>query len=218
MTRSDSPKRFAYADPPYIGQAKRLYGGHKDYGGEVDHAELIERLSSEFDCWALSASVKSLRELIPLCPTSILVLSWIKPIAPPMGDNRHYSWEPVITWGTRRPAGPTRMHVVASPPQFTFRERPPEHVIGEKPPEFCRWLFQACGLTPDDEMVDLFPGSGAVGRAWESYCSDPSVEREKPMAKWLGGSEVKAHRPSLGELEAAGYRLTKAGYPAMEDT
>lgn len=32
MTHSDSSKRFAYADPPYIGQAKRLYGHHEDYG------------------------------------------------------------------------------------------------------------------------------------------------------------------------------------------
>jgi hypothetical protein len=43
-----TPIRFAYADPPYIGQSKRLYGDHPDYAGEVDHAELIDRLMAEF--------------------------------------------------------------------------------------------------------------------------------------------------------------------------
>jgi hypothetical protein len=27
--------RFAYADPPYPGQSKRLYGEHADYAGHV---------------------------------------------------------------------------------------------------------------------------------------------------------------------------------------
>ena len=40
------PSRVAarYADPPYPGKAW-LYRGHPDYGGEVDHAALIGRLS-----------------------------------------------------------------------------------------------------------------------------------------------------------------------------
>jgi len=25
------------------------------------------------------------------------------------------------------------------------------------------------GMRPDDELVDLFPGTGAVTRAWEEY-------------------------------------------------
>jgi len=35
---------MAYADPPYPGQAKRHYGDHPDYAGEVDLGALIERL------------------------------------------------------------------------------------------------------------------------------------------------------------------------------
>jgi len=38
------PLRLAYADPPYPGKAW-LYRDHPDYGGEVDHAALIERLA-----------------------------------------------------------------------------------------------------------------------------------------------------------------------------
>lgn len=166
--------RFAYADPPYIGQAKRHYGGHKDYAGEVDHRKLIDRLCDEFpDGWALSLSIKSLQAILPMCPEDVLTLAWVKPIAPPMGDNRHYSWEPVILRGGRKPQRAVKSHLTLSPPQFTFRERPPEHVIGEKPEGFCHWVFEAAGLLPEDDLHDLFPGSGAVGRAWKTYAEGP---------------------------------------------
>lgn len=36
---------MTYADPPYPGKA-HLYRGHRDHAGEVDHAELIRRLST----------------------------------------------------------------------------------------------------------------------------------------------------------------------------
>jgi hypothetical protein len=38
--------RIGYADPPYIGCA-HLYKDHADFSGEVDHAELVDRLESE---------------------------------------------------------------------------------------------------------------------------------------------------------------------------
>lgn len=47
--------KIGYADPPYIGCA-HLYKDHVDFGGEVDHAELIERLQSEYDGWVLHAA------------------------------------------------------------------------------------------------------------------------------------------------------------------
>lgn len=161
--------KFAYADPPYIGQAKRLYGRHKDYAGEVDHGELIERMERDYGGWALSLSVKSLPTILALCPPDVLTLAWVKPVQPPMGDGRMYSWEPVILHGGRKPSLPTRMSLVCNQPQYTFRPKPPGHVIGQKPEEFCHWVFRCAGLGPDDELCDLFPGSGAVGRAWDSF-------------------------------------------------
>jgi hypothetical protein len=39
-----------------------------------------------------------------------------------------------------------------------------------KPEQFCFWLFNdLLGVRDDDELVDLFPGSGAVGRARDSW-------------------------------------------------
>ena len=166
---------FAYADPPYVGQAKRHYGSHPDFGGEVDHAELIGRLVT-YDGWALSLSVKSLPAILKLCPDDVLVLGWFKPIAPPLGDHRRYNWEPVILSPVRRYGpGYVPMATIASPPQFTFREKPESHVIGEKPEEFGHWVFAAAGLTKDDELYDLYPGSGAITRAWATYRPGPTV-------------------------------------------
>lgn len=168
--------RFAYADPPYIGQAKKHYGKHADFGGEVDHAELIERMCDEFDGWALSLSMKSLPQIARLCPLDVVTLAWFKPIAPPLGDHRRYNWEPVLLRSVRRYGhGYVPTAVVASPPQFTFREKPETHVIGEKPEAFCHWVFASAGLTRGDVLVDLFPGSGAVGRAWATYNPGPTV-------------------------------------------
>ena len=158
---------FAFADPPYIGQSHQ-YRDHPDYDGEVDHPALIARLS-EFDGWALCLSARSLPVIAKMVPDDVLVLSWVKPIAPPMGDHYQYSWEPVIVSPVRRPETYVKTHLVLSPPQFTFRPKPPGHVIGEKPEGFCHWVFDAAGLRIGDEMHDLFPGSGAVGHAWGTY-------------------------------------------------
>jgi hypothetical protein len=167
--------RFAYADPPYLGCAHRHYRDHPDYGGEVDHAELISHLEG-YDGWALSLSVKSLPAILALCPPAVLVHAWFKPIAPPLGDHRRYNWEPVIIKPVRRYGpGYVPTALIESPPQFTFRAKPAAHVIGEKPEAFARWVFAAAGLTADDQMHDLFPGSGAIGRAWDSYRSGPTI-------------------------------------------
>jgi hypothetical protein len=168
--------RFAYADPPYIGQAARHYGDHPDYAGEVDHFDLLRKLQAEYDGWALSLSVKSLPRVLYWCPNDVTVLAWFKPIAPPLGDHRRYNWEPVIL-RPLRPYGPgyVPLALIASPPQFTFRPRPEGHVIGEKPEAFAHWLFAAAGLTREDMLIDLFPGSGAITGAWETYQPGPTV-------------------------------------------
>jgi hypothetical protein len=183
------PAVFAYADPPYLNQAKRHYGAHPDFAGEVDHAALIKRLST-YAGWALSLSMKSLPEIIRLCPADVTVLAWFKPIAPPLGDHRRYNWEPVILSPVRRYGpGYVPTAIIESPPQFTFREKPASHVIGEKPERFAHWVFAAAGLTSDDKVDDLFPGSGAITRAWATYQPGATVgdgygaaRRESPDA------------------------------------
>ena len=45
----------------------------------------------------------------------------------------------------------------------------PGRVIGTKPAAVCRWVFGLLGAGPGDSLDDLFPGSGAVSRAWAAY-------------------------------------------------
>ena len=154
--------RFAYADPPYLGQARKHYGPE---AREVNHPLLITHLQ-EFDGWALSLSAPSLRTILPLCPDEARVCAWVKPFAAfKKNVTQAYAWEPVIVKPVRRrPVDePTVRDWVSTP--ITLRRG----VSGAKPEAFCRWLFEFAGLTADDELVDLFPGSGAVTDAWDKW-------------------------------------------------
>ena len=157
--------KCAYADPPYPGMAHR-------YGcAEVNHEWLIRDLCECYpDGWALSTGAQQLQEVLRLCPSDIRLGSWVKPWAAwKPGVRVAYAWEPVIWRGGR-----TRSNRV----EDTIRDyticniRQPSEgkfYFGAKPEAFCWWVFDLLGLTPADELVDLFYGSGAVTRAWERY-------------------------------------------------
>lgn len=156
--------RFAYADPPYIGQARKHYGPEAK---EVNHPLLIAHLE-EFDGWALSLSAPTLRTILPMCPDDVRVCAWVKPFAAfKRNVTQAYAWEPVLVKPVRRRSveNPTIRDWVSVP--ITLQRG----VSGAKPEAFCRWLFEFAGLTADDEFTDIFPGSGAVGRAWDSWSS-----------------------------------------------
>lgn len=85
----------AYADPPYIGQAKRHYS-HDPNCAEVDHEQLIALLEMH-DGWALSCSSPSLQQILAMCPKDVRVGAWVKPFcAFKVNVNPAYAWEPVI--------------------------------------------------------------------------------------------------------------------------
>lgn len=174
--------RFAYADPPYPGQAKRLYGEHADYAGEVNHQDLVGRLVSEYpDGWALSTGAKWLREVLLLCPDDVRVLSWVKTDAPPFTLRVQYTWEPVILYGGRAYEGGPRTvrDSLVAPSAGAMgagvHRDGPGHVIGRKPPRFCRWVFEVLGAESGDTLDDLYPGSGAVGREWSKFAAAPTL-------------------------------------------
>jgi hypothetical protein len=161
------PIKVCYADPPYIGQAKRHYG---QFGGsEVDHNELITNLIRDYpDGWALSLSSPTLRQILKMIPdeVDVRVMAWVKPFASfKPGVNPAYAWEPVIVCGGRqlgRDVPTVRDWVSAN---ITLQRGMP----GAKPDDFCYWLFEVLGLRAGDEFVDMFPGSGAVTRCWHQY-------------------------------------------------
>ena len=174
--------RLAYADPPYVGQSRKHYAGHEDYAGEVDHRALLERLAGEYDGWALSCSSSSLQQLLPLAPEGVRVLAWCKPFAVyKRGVGLAYAWEPVLLWPARRRDGP---EVVGGTPvvqdwlscPITMRRG----LVGVKPAAVLHWLFECLGAERSDTLDDLYPGSGAAGRAWERWCATPPLPSPNP--------------------------------------
>jgi hypothetical protein len=159
---------FAYADPPYFGQGRKLYG-HPEWDTLAAHKDLIEGLSF-FQGWALSASSVSLPMLLPLCPTGVRVCAWVKTFCafkPNVG--LAYSWEPVIVFGGRRIGRdkPTVRDWLGEP--ITLKKG----LTGAKPPRFCRWVFSVLNATEaEDTLFDMFPGTGIVGREWLDWRSE----------------------------------------------
>ncbi len=167
--------KLGYADPPYPGCAY-LYKDHPDFAGEVDHRALVAQMQSEFDGWILHTHIGGLRmmEREHILPRDgIRIGQWFKPFAAfksnvPVG----YAYEPVIIKAARKPVVSKRItplrdwiETPAVRHNITFQKGLP----GAKPEAVCHWAFECMGAHPKDELVDLFPGTGAVTRAWKTW-------------------------------------------------
>lgn len=162
--------RFAYADPPYLGLAAKFYGHlHPEaaaYDDPETHRALIERMTAEYDGWAMSLHSPSLREILPMCPKEARVMAWVKPFASfKPGVGVAYAWEPIIVWGGRR----------RTRDQRTVRDWIAENITlkrgftGAKPTAVVRWLLEVLNAQEGDDIEDLFPGSGAVTNALDGW-------------------------------------------------
>lgn len=161
--------RIGYADPPYIGCA-HLYKDHPDYAGEVDHAQLIDRLQSDYDGWVLhaAATAKSMATLAPLVEaTGARWMTWVKGFAAfKRNVSVAYAWEPVIVKPARKPVVSKRL-VMRDWIQESITPR--KGLTGAKPEAVCHWAFEMVGARPEDELDDMFPGTGAVSAAWRTW-------------------------------------------------
>lgn len=206
--------RLAYADPPYPGKA-HLYENHPDYAGEVDHAELIERLC-EYDGWALSTDEVNLRYVLTLCPPSVRILAWCKPDAMPYPPNPWAAWEPVLCWPARTEGAKVRSYLQHPAPPRGFCAT--ETFTGSKPIGFCEWVFRCLGAEADDELDDLFPGSGAVGKAWETFKRQPSIFT-KGESSWSGSFNiVRRTHPQLPGMPDPKYHQYRRKVGASDPT
>ena len=167
--------RIAYADPPYIGQAERRYADHPDYAGEVDHVQLARELA-EYDGFVLHLSAPTLYEIETYLKdagvTDYRVMQWVKSFAAfKRNVSVAYAYEPVIVRAARKP-------VVRKGLDIVYRDWIKEPITlkkgltGVKPEKVCRWAFAMVGAEPDDLLDDMFPGTGAVTRAWEGFRAD----------------------------------------------
>lgn len=151
--------RFGYADPPYLGLGKRLYG-FPEWDSPERHRDLIAQLCAEFpDGWALSLSTPSLFTLAPMFPEGTRLAAWVKPFASFKPNvNPAYAWEPVAFAGGRKR---DRM-------EDTTRDWHSENIAlkkglpGAKPAKFGGFIESLLGARASDTIVDLFPGTGGL--------------------------------------------------------
>lgn len=162
--------RIGYADPPYPGQSKKHYGDHPDYAGEVDYPELIHRLDTEYDGFVLHTSSVALGQIMGIIDkegVTCRVMAWTKPFcAFKRNVSVAYAWEPVLVKSCRKPVV---RHRVVMRDYLAENITMKRGLTGAKPEKVCHWLFECLGAEPEDEFDDMFPGTDAVSRAWESW-------------------------------------------------
>lgn len=171
--------KIGYADPPYIGCA-HLYKDQPDYAGEVDHVALIERLQSDYGGWVLHAAAtpRSIATLAPLVEkTGARWCSWVKGFAAfkrnvPVG----YAWEPVIIKAGRKPVVSKRLTPMRDWINCPITLK--RGLTGAKPEAVCHWAFELLGACPGDDLHDIFPGTGAVSAAWNTWERKFSLPKE----------------------------------------
>lgn len=167
--------RIAYADPPYPGLA-HLYRDHPDFGGEVDHEDLARRLAG-YDGFVLHSSVPALAYVTVCLEAAGIfdyrICAWVKPFAAFKANvSVAYAWEPVFIRACRKPVVAGRVTMRDWVSDVITLQR---GVTGAKPAGVCRWAFEVAGAERDDTLDDLFPGSGAVSAAWESWRAQLSL-------------------------------------------
>jgi hypothetical protein len=169
--------KLAYADPVYYGCGKLYADEHvnaHDWDYPHRHESLVEYLQDDFDGWVLhlSATPASIALYAPLVEkTGARWCSWRKGFA---AFKRNvpvaYAWEPVIIKAARKPVVSKRLVMrdwIDTDIQESITLK--RGLTGAKPERVCHWAFELMGARPEDELSDLFPGSGAVTRAWATW-------------------------------------------------
>lgn len=181
--------KLAIADPPYLGRAALWYGGkgitkwpatqkrskgrsaddveyHPDahlWDDPMEHVRLMVGLEEAFDGWAVAASGKSLGPLIGVADNLGAKLAiWHVTNAIPDGARVRNTWEAVFY---RVPDGRRAVGTGHRVPDVLSAAHPVSGFVGAKPDAWTRWVLDLLGFQPGDEVIDVFPGSGAVERA-----------------------------------------------------
>lgn len=160
--------KFAYADPPYFKQGKRLYGDHPEaaiWDTKDGHLALVAKLLDEYpDGWALSCNPADLEWLLP-ATNGARVCVWaktfhqIRPLC-----SVQYAWEPVILKGGRQIRNRKPMVRDWLPCARSMRKG----LVGAKPDKFNQWVLDLLGHEHGDQLDDLFPGTNSMAKAIEA--------------------------------------------------
>lgn len=216
--------KIAIADPPYLGRARRWYGdgrGHSGGRGRADehpaagiwdmpqaHQGLIESLEAEYDGWAVAANPDSLGTYLSVTPPNVRVASWTRGNAIPSGSRVRSVWEPVLV----RVPDVRRGHGTGTSVDDVLTAGiTPGGFAGRKPEAWTHWVLTMLGYQPGtDEIVDIFPGSGAVADAVSTY-SPPAATVRRRNAPPIQAQQVRRTARASSARKAAVLAALRAG-------
>ena len=156
--------KFAYADPPYYKQGKKLYGKLHDQAEVWDakqaHIDLINKLITEYpDGWALSCNPADLPWIIK--HDGIRICAWTKTFHQIRPTTVQYAWEAVLLYGGRKDN--KRKPMVRD--WLSCRIAMKKGLTGAKPLEFNLWILDLLNYQNGDVLDDLFPGTNGMAEA-----------------------------------------------------
>jgi hypothetical protein len=163
--------KFAYADPPYYKQGKRLYGElHPEaavWDAKQGHLDLIDRMMQEFpDGWVMSCNPADLHWILPHCP-ELRVCVWaktfhqIRPLC-----SVQYAWEPVLVYKGRQIQ--KRKPMVRD--WLACARAMRKGLVGAKPAAFNVWVLDLLAYIPgEDTITDIFPGTNGLAEVLKTY-------------------------------------------------
>lgn len=178
--------KLAIADPPYLGRANRWYGSGRGSGRVITsagrpgrkpdfhpdaadwdrvekHLDLMEGLRRDYDGWVIAGTAESGPVLLAASPVGTRMGVWVRSNAMPAGARVINTYETVVfsvpTARRDRVRGESVRDALVSPVK-------PSGFLGSKPREWTLWVLGLMGYEPgEDEVTDLFAGSGAVASA-----------------------------------------------------
>lgn len=133
-----------------------------EWDNPLRHRALLEELAAEFDGWAIATTLDGIEHYAPH-PAGMRILVWQSSNAPPSSHRVATTLEAVLVYTpiTRRRAG-----ALGQVPDLLRTAAPRIGFPGSKPPLWTRWVLDALAYDPDeDELIDVFPGSGMVATA-----------------------------------------------------
>lgn len=175
--------RLAIADPPYLGRAARWYGagrGHSAGRGRADnhvdahawdvaarHIDLVRELDATYDGWAIALTPDSLPLYLAHAPEGVRTVMWQRGNAIPNGSRIRGVWEPALV---SVPAARRRHGTGPAVDDVLVAAITPGGFAGRKPEAWTHWILALLGYDPAaDDVDDLFPGSGSVTEAVDTY-------------------------------------------------
>jgi hypothetical protein len=126
------------------------------------HQNLITKLESDYDGFALCLAHDNLQTILPMFKTKVKICIWYKWSLPGRSVIVN-NFEPVIIKVPSSRKGAKKGFT--TPDVLVCRTRDGMGFAGRKPLAFCNWVLNLMQYKNGDELHDLFPGTNGMAEA-----------------------------------------------------